>query len=108
MNTLYKKSADVITRQEGDGTLAFEQSAGNICIMNRASAFIWEHCTGDCSAEDIGLLVQQHFDLSKFSDGKSSLVDVISHHLDLMHKAKLVEAVETETGELEDVPCRRG
>jgi alpha-tubulin suppressor-like RCC1 family protein len=105
MSTVHKQRADVIARREGDCILAFGQSdGGQIIIMNETAAFIWEHCTGESSAEDIAILVRQHFDLPEFSAGDGSLVEVICRHLDLMHKAKLVDVIETEKGKLESTP----
>jgi hypothetical protein len=96
MSTIYKRSAEVITRREGDSSLAFEQSTGWVCIMNKTSRFLWEHCTGENSVEDLTELLRQHFDLSEFSEEEGSLLEIVGRHLDLMHKGMLVEAIEVE------------
>ncbi|HSR70194.1 MAG TPA: PqqD family peptide modification chaperone [Acidobacteriota bacterium] len=90
MSDFFKRSTQVITRQEGGSTLVFEQSTGAICILNPTSEFIWERCTGEHSVEDIARELGSSFDLSEFEDG-SSLAALVEGHLRLMHKAKLVE-----------------
>lgn len=87
----FRKSSDVIARREGTQTLVFHQKTGAICILNPCSTFIWESLDEYRSADEVKDRVRQHFEVPTDDRDDSQLLRTIEKHLDLMHKAELVE-----------------
>lgn len=91
---IFRRSADVIARREGDQTLVFHQKTGWICILNPSSTFIWETCTGDLSPEEIADRIRHEFTAPEDATDGPRVLGVVEKHLDLMHKAQLLDIVE--------------
>lgn len=91
---IFRRSADVIARREGDRTLVFHQKTGWICILNPSSTFIWETFTGDLSPEEIADRIRQKFTVAEDATDGRQLLGLVEKHLNLMHKAQLLDIVE--------------
>ncbi len=91
---MFRRSADVIDRREGDQTLLFHQKTGWICILNPGATFIWENFTEALSAEEVADRIRQQFTVpDQEADGDSFLAS-IEHYLTLMQKAQLLETAD--------------
>jgi len=95
MTLPFTRAANVIAREEAGTLILFEQEHGRIYTMNETAKFIWEHCDGRNSTEDIANMVQHHFLLPEEID-RVSLAEIVSQHLVLLEKAALIERSYSE------------
>jgi hypothetical protein len=89
---LFRKKEDVVSRREGDKTLVFHQNPGWVCILNSTSTFLWEHCTGELSVEDLVNLLTDRYEIPDTYAEPSDLRNLVTRHLELLQKADLLES----------------
>lgn len=90
---IYSKRPDIVARREGNKTLVFHHEIRRLFILNPTSTVIWESCTGKHAPEEIAQLLAERFDLPEEYADPSHLAGVVAHHLELLQKARLIEAV---------------
>jgi hypothetical protein len=90
---VFRKNPDIIARREGDKTLVFDHELRRLLILNPTSTFIWESCTEERDPEEIGRLLADCFELPAEYAEPSHLASCVSHHLELLQKARLIENV---------------
>lgn len=88
---VFRKNPDIITRREGDKTLVFDHELRRLLILNPTSTLIWESCTGESDPEEIGRLLAGRFELPAEYAEPTRLKDCVTHHLELLQKARLIE-----------------
>jgi hypothetical protein len=90
---VFRKKPDIVARREGDKTLVFHHEIRRLFILNPTSTVIWESCTGELGPEEIGHLLADRFDLPEEYAEPSRLASVVTDHLEVLQKARLIEAV---------------
>jgi len=60
-----KQRPDLTVREAADETLILDRRSGNIHRLNVTANFIWNHCNGEASIEDISTAVGARFNAPK-------------------------------------------
>ncbi len=92
-----KKEGASISRREGDKTFVFHQSRGWVCILNPTATFLWEHCTGDLTAEEMADLLADRFEIPEAYADPSQLLNLVTEHLRLLQQGDLLESTAEST-----------
>jgi hypothetical protein len=88
----YRQNPDVISRREGNKTLVFFQRGRQLCILNPTSTFIWEHCREERTAEEIAMLLADHFEIPAEHSEPQHLLSLVTDHLSLLERVRLLES----------------
>jgi hypothetical protein len=88
---IFSRRTDVLSRREGDKTLLFHQTTGRLCILNPTSTFLWEHCDGSTTPEQIAELLPQRFEMPEEYGEGNDVLSLVTRHLSLLEKAQLLE-----------------
>lgn len=89
---VFSRKEDVVSRREGNKTLIFHQNPGWVCILNPTSTFLWEHCEGERTVAELAELLTARFDIPKAYAAPADLENLVSQHLELLHKADLLQS----------------
>ena len=91
---IFSKSDHVVSRPEGDKTIVLDQERGRVYILNSTSAFLFEHCTGKMTPEQMVNSLPDRFEIPEGYAEPSQLLNLVTQHLDLLRKARLLKTVE--------------
>lgn len=88
---VFRKRKDVVARPEGSKTLIFQQSTGRVSILNSTSTFLWEHCDGHLTVEQLTELLRQCYEIPQAYSGPPALQELVTRHLEVLQKAEYLE-----------------
>lgn len=87
-----KKEGAAISRREGDKTFVFHQAGGWVCILNSTATFLWEHCTGDRTTQELAKLLSDRFEIPEAYAEPAQLLNLVTEHLEFLQKVDLLES----------------
>ncbi len=91
----WKPNADVVMRPEDEGMyLAFNVTAGSGLILNPTAHFIYTRAAEGCPAEEIAQAIQAHFDFPAPAPSRADLSTLVSTHITLLERARLLTPEE--------------
>ena len=90
---IFSRNDEVVSRPEGDKAIVLDQKTGRVYILNSTSAFLFEHCTGEVTPEQMANALTDRFEIPESYAEPSRLLNLVTRHLDLLSKARLLKTV---------------
>lgn len=94
------RSNNIVVEEVFDELVIYDLERDRVHSLNPTAAFVWQHCDGKHTVDQIAILLQQEFPVSQ-------AVELLWATLDRLEKAHLLQEKLSQSGENQKVYTRR-